>query len=93
VDNADDAPFATNGWVDGMSGVASGAVPGSVTSGCASGIAIPQNTPLGSNGIGTSYLMTFGPALASAIQNYNVYVRIALAETQSISALSVGVAS
>ncbi len=89
----DDAPFAINGWVDGMFTLASGAVPGTVDAGCASGIAIPKNTPLGSSGIGTSYLMTFGPAQATAANSYNVYVRIALASGQTISALSVGVAA
>jgi hypothetical protein len=93
-----DAASGINGWLECTTQYGGAGVPGSDTGnggngsdGCALTGAdiVPTGTPISA----TSYTMTLGSENMSNATGNNVLVRIALASGETISSLSIGVAS
>jgi hypothetical protein len=92
-----DSASTLNGWVEGTTQYAGSGVPGADTgnggngsNGCA--LTGADVIPTGSS-INAAYTMTLGSANSSNATGNNILVRIALASGETLTSVSVGVAS
>lgn len=92
--NIDTTAAPTNGWINMAVSYAGSGVPGTGTggngsAGCSTGGAVPINTTI----TGGSYTCTFGTSSSSGTATNEIYVRIKLTSGQSISSLSIALAT